>query len=124
MANIFEKLWDNATDSVSGAVGSVYDSTIGAVGDAYDSATDAVSDWWNDTEDNEPAPKTYVQQEQTARLAEGSAIPVVKTATTNTGETVVVKQPSAIEQYQPYLIGGGVLVVVLLVFALMMRGGR
>ena len=88
-----------------------------------DEKEQAVSEWWNDTEDIEAAPKSYQQQAQSEKLAEGSALPKVETASNATGETVVVTA-SPLVGYQPWLIGGGVLVVVLAVFAMMMKGGK
>jgi len=85
-----------------------------------DGAADSVSDWWNSTEDSEQAPRSYQQQAQQERMAEGSVIPRVQTATNATGETVIMSSPS----YQPYLIGGAVLVVVLLVVVLLVKGGK
>ena len=117
-------IWDSLVSKAGDAVDGLYDSTVGAVGDLYDSAENAVSDWWNETEDDEPQPKSYAQQAQNERLAEGSALPVVHTATNSTGETLPPPSTSLLDGYQPWLIGGGVLVVVLLVFTLLLRGGK
>ena len=94
----------------------IWDSITSQVEDAADS----VSDWWSATEDSEAAPSTYQQQAAQERMAEGSAIPRVHTATNATGETIVMSSSS----YQPYLIGGAVLVVVLLVVVLLIKGGK
>ena len=96
----------------------IWDSITSQVEDAADS----VSDWWSATEDNEAAPSTYQQQAAQERMAEGSAIPRVQTATNATGETVVM--PSLLSGSQTYLIGGVVLVVVLLVVVLLLKGGK
>jgi len=102
----------------------LYTAVSSKASEVYSDAKDDLGDWWNSTEDSEELPKTYAQQAQNERLAEGSALPVVHTATTNTGQTVPPASTSAFDNYQPWLIGGGVLVVVLLVFALLLRGGK
>lgn len=88
----------------------------------WDDAKSSVKDWWNNTEDSESTPKTQQQQTQSEKLADGSALPRVATATDATGETVLVSA-SRLPMYSPLLIGGGVAVLVLLVFALMMKRG-
>lgn len=87
-------------------------------------AADDVADWWYSSEDEETKPKTYLEQAQNERLAEGSAIPVVQSAQDADGKTIISVPEVPFSAYKPYLIGGGVLIVVLFVFALLMRGGR
>lgn len=73
-------------------------------------------------EDDEPAPTTYRTQAAAEKSAEGSSTPVVETAQNNTGETVVVTA-SPLASYQPYIIGG-VALFVLLFALLLMRGSK
>lgn len=98
-------------------------SWLDTIADYGSQAYNAVESWsW--TEDEEAKPKSYQQQAQAEKLAEGSALPKVETATDATGKTVVVSAPSPLAGYTPLMIGGGVLVVVLAVVMLMMKGGK
>lgn len=100
---------------------SILDDMWGNVKGVYDDAVDGVSDWWNGTEDRETLPASYNQTAYNERLAEGSAIPVVESAQDADGRTVITAPAqSPLAAYQPYLIGGGILFVVLLVIILMM----
>lgn len=78
---------------------------------------DAV-EWWEETEDDENPPKTYSEQAASEVSSDGSTQPKVNTAQTNTGETIVYASSGM--PNTTYLIGGAVLVVVVLGFALMM----
>lgn len=82
-------------------------------------AADTVASWsW--TEDDE-SPKTAAQQAQAEKLAEGSALPQRENAQTNTG-AAVSQTGYGFGSNTTLLIGGGVLMVVLLVFLVMLRG--
>lgn len=92
----------------------LFDDIKKAAESAYDNATDSVVNWW---EDSESAPSSHQQAVAKENSAAGNNATTIPSAQTNTGETVLYKTGSA---NTPLLIGGGVLVVVLLVFALML----
>lgn len=76
---------------------------------------------WSWLEDDEPAPDNAQTQAAKEKLAEGSVIPKVQTAQNATGATIPLSvTASPLAQYAPYIAGGAVLVVVLVVFAMMM----
>lgn len=97
----------------------IWDNFVSSV----ESGTSTINEWWSSTEDSESLPQTYLEQAQNERLAEGSAIPVVQSAQDADGKTIITTSAVSLNAYKPYLIGGGVL-VVLFVFALLIRGGR
>ena len=83
------------------------------------SAAETVQSWsW--VEDDE-SPKTANEQAQAEKLAEGSSLPQVDNAQTNTGAAV---SPTGYSMgaNSTLLIGGGILLVVLVFVALMLRG--
>jgi hypothetical protein len=102
-------MFDDFYDSISNA----YDSAAGAVTDVYDSTVDGVSSLF---EDSETPSQTYEQTVAYEATASGAVSTTVPYAQTNTGATVT---PSTASDYTPYLIGGGIFVVVLVVVALM-----
>lgn len=97
-------------------------SWLGKVSSLGGEAYQAVGSWsW--LEDNEPAPDNAQTQAAKEKLAEGSVIPKVQTAQNANGATIPLNvSASPLAQYAPFVAGGAVLVVVLMVFAMMMRG--
>lgn len=98
----------------------IYGAVAGKASSLYEDAKEDLNDWWQGSEDKENLPQNYQQTAYNERLAEGSAIPVVQSAQDADGRTVISTPQSPLSAYQPYLIGGGIFVVVLLVVMLMM----
>jgi hypothetical protein len=88
-----------------------------AASSAYDDATDSVVNWW---EDSESAPAGYEQSVAQETSAAGNTATTIPSAQNNTGETISYFSAAN----TPYLIGGGVLLVVLVVFMLMLARGK
>lgn len=83
-------------------------------------AAETVKSWsWMEDEEK---PRNAVQQATSQKLAEGSALPQIANAQTNTGATVSETGYAVAIDKTTLMIGGGVAAVVLLVLVIMLRG--